>query len=152
MIAARAQDCPIGYNVWKSRVVLITKLDLNFMLKSKGRSMSVYWSCWKVPESRLTGRTNFDGQQSHNSKYKFTAKARFMHGKWFPLEKDWKLGRQRLASIDQCRFRTRWSDLWTKWMYDEVRGGSEWWRSVGDKHWKHGEWRCCVHPLFSPKP
>jgi hypothetical protein len=64
------------YNVWKSRVVLISKLDLNFelvMLKSKRRSMSVYWSCWKVPESRLTG-----GQQSHNSKSKFTAKARFM--------------------------------------------------------------------------
>jgi nicotinamide mononucleotide adenylyltransferase len=143
------------YNVWKSWFVLIMKLDINFalvMLMSKGRSMSVYWSCCKVPESRSTGRFNFNGQRSHNSEYKFTAMVRQRNVRWFLLEKDWKLDRQRLASIDQCSFRTWWSDLRTKSMYDEVRGGSEWRRSVADKHWNSGEIRCCVHPLFRQKP
>ena len=143
------------YNVWKSWFVLIMKLDINFalvMLMSKGRSMSVYWSCCKVPESRSTGRFNFNEQRSHNSEYKITAMVRQRNVRWFLLEKDWKLDRQRLASIDQCSFRTWWSDLRTKWMYDVVRGGSEWWRSVADKHWKHGESRCCVYPLFRQSP
>ena len=89
------------YNVWKSRFVLITKLDIKFELV---------------------------------------------------IEKDWKWADRVCLQSINIRFRTWWSDLRIKWMYDKVRGGSEWWRSVGDKHWKHGESRCCVYPLFRQSP
>ena len=83
------------YNVWKSRFVLITKEDIKFalvMLKSKGTSLSVYWSCWKVAESRLTGRINLDGQWKSNFKVQSYRNGKFNVWKLISTRKGLKIG------------------------------------------------------------
>ena len=106
---------------------MFEKVGLSWLRR---RTYSLHSLCWSQKEHHclsieVAEKWQRVGQQvglmwmdneSQTSKYKVTATASLMYGYWIVLEKDWKLDRQRLPSIYQCRFRTWWSDFRTKWL------------------------------------